>query len=402
MSARLRGARLTLLGLAIGGVAVGPFARPLDWEARAAERPARPARIIVEVARGQGAAREQEEAVVRGVVRVGAEVDLVRVEQAPRLGGPRFARILVRAGDGKVELDFTLDGAAAGPLATRALARTGSAAVQSEELALAVESALESALDAAYERARPPPPPSASAPAAPSASAPSPPAPPPSAPAPPKATEPREPTGLALLAGVHGGVGTFAQSASAVGRIGAEVSLARRSPRRPSLGLRVGYTPGFDAGERRAEAHASAVSLRLLPSAMILDSPLASLGLGLGVGVDLISVNGTSGVNGAGLAKSPIFADPVVSPTVMARLPLSPLLTVTGSFAVDVGFRSLHWIATEGGRSTEVFAPSHARPIGLLGLELALWDSARDNTRDNTRDNARDEASANTPEPRTP
>jgi hypothetical protein len=111
---------------------------------------------------------------------------------------------------------------------------------------------------------------------------------------------------------------------------------------------------------------------------MILDNPIASLGLGLGFGLDLLSVNGTSDRPGAGLGRSPLLADPVVSPTVMARLPLSPLLAVTGSFAVDVGFRSLHWVAVEGGSSTDVFAPSHARPIGLLGLELALWDNAQE------------------------
>lgn len=376
MARGLRGARLALFGLALGVGASGLLARS-HGVARAADRAERPARIVVEVARGEGAEREQEEAVVRGVVRAGAEVELVRVEQPPRLGGARFARVVVRASDAAVALELVLEQGTS----TRSLARSGSAAVIAEELALAVESALESAFDAAYERPKPPPPvpatptspPPATSLATPTAPAPKP---PPPAPAPLLATTPPAKASLELFTGVFGGVGSFASNAGAIGRLGGELGLASQGPRRPALALRVGAAPGFASDDRGVEAHATVVSVRLRPSTMLLESPIASLGLGLGLGVDLISVQGTSKIPGVAFGRSPLIADPVVSPTVMARLPLASFLAVTGSFAVDVGFRSVHWVTQQGGVSSEVFSPSHARPVGLVGLELAVWDSA--------------------------
>jgi len=358
--AAARPERLWGVGLALClALASASFARPARAQAEAtASSP------VVEIYRDESAGPELEDAVARAVGRVGAAVDFVRVARAPRLEASRFARVSVRRTATSVEVEILF---ARGGKTTRSVSRAGTPTVEAEEVALVVESALESELDAIQESQRPPPPP--------------PPPPPPVAKVEPpaKPTVPRapEPTALALFAGIFGGAGAFGAGEGPVARLGGELGVASSARFRPSLTMRVSYTLPFHAGERRAEADVSVVNLRLVPAAEWIELSRASFGLGLGLGVDLLSVSARSDVAGAKIEPVSVRVDPVLSPTVLFRLGLAKNVSLSANVALDVAFSSRSWVVDDGGTRTTVFEPMRVRPVGFLALDVAIFGDDR-------------------------
>lgn len=314
----------------------------------------------------EGDGPEIEDAVARGVARVGAAVDFVRAARAPRLGGDRFARVDVRidAADVKVAIVF-----ARGGTASRSVPRSATKAVESEEIALVVESALESELDAIRETPVPAPPPPPPAPKN------------PEAPRPPAAAASPAPRDrgatLALFGGVLGGVGAFAEREGAVFRLGGELGVASSGKLRPAVAIRAFYTLPSQSGAPRAAADASVVNLRVMPSAQIVELAQAAFGIGAGVGVDIVSVSPRSDTARAALEPVSVRAIPVVSPTVFGRIAISKSVSLSASFALDVGLSSPSWYAAEGPARTEVLDPLRVRPVGLVGVDFALFGDDR-------------------------
>jgi len=315
-------------------------------------------RPVVEVyVEGEGP--EVEDAVARGVARVGAVVDVVRSPRAPRFGGERFARVDVKIGGTEVTVALSF---ARGGSATRAVPRSSSTAVESEEIALVVESALESELDAIRERPPPPPPPPA--PKNPEVRKP----PAVAAPAPP----PRATT-LVLYGGVLGGLGAFAEHEGPVVRLGGELGVASSGAHRPSVAFRAFYTLPSRSGTPRASAEASLVNLRVMPAAQIVELPSIAFGVGAGLGVDIISVSPRSDVASAKLEAVSVRADPIVSPTLFTRFTIARNVTLSASFSLDVSMTSRVWLADDGGARTSVLEPLQVRPLGLIGVDFALF-----------------------------
>jgi hypothetical protein len=345
-------------------LAAASFATPARAQAEAtASSP------VVEIYRDESAGPELEDAVARAVGRVGAAVDFVRVARAPRLEASRFARVSVRRTSTSIEVEILF---ARGGKTTRSVSRAGTPTVEAEEVAIVVESALESELDAIQESQRPPPPPPPPRPRPPT---------PPVAKVepPPKPEVPRatEPTALALFGGIFGGAGAFGAGEGPVVRLGGELGVASSARFRPSLTMRVSYTLPFHAGQRRAEADVSVINVRIVPAAEWIELSRASFGLGLGVGADLLSVSARSDVAGAKIEPVSVRVDPVLSPTLLFRLELAKNVSLSANVVLDVAFASRSWVVDEGGTRTTVFAPMRVRPVGFLALDVAIFGDDR-------------------------
>lgn len=315
----------------------------------------------------EGDGSEIEDAVARGVVRVGSAVDFVRAPRPPRLGGDRFARVDVKITAAEVSVTILF---ARGGRTTRSVSRASATAVEGEEVALVVESALESELDAIREKPVPPPP--------------IPPVPTPPPPKNPEAPKPPpivktegRPTTLAIFGGVLGGVGAFGEHDGPVVRIGGELGVASSGKFRPSVALRAFYTLPFRAGSPRASADVSVVNLRVMPAAEWIELSGLAFGAGLGLGADIVSVSPRSEVAAAKLEPVSVRVDPVVSPTVLARVAVAKNVTVSASFGLDVALSSRAWIVDDGGDRQRVFEPMRVRPVGLLGVDFALFGDDR-------------------------
>ena len=330
-------------------------------EARA-QREATASTPVVEVYCDCSGAQGLEDAVARAVGRVGAVVELVRVARAPRLEASRFARVNLRQSVTSVEVEVVF---AWGGKTVRTLARAATPTVEAEEVALVVESALESELDAIRERPPPPPPPVPPPPPARIAKNPEAPAPTPVA-APP-------PTGdVVVFAGIWGGAGAYGSREGPVARLGGEIGVASRARFRPSISMRVSYILPFRAGERRAEAGVSVVNLRVVPAAQWVELERASFGIGLGLGVDVVSVSARSDVPGARAEPETFRVDPVIAPSVVFRYELASNVALSASLGVDVGLASRSWFADDGGTRVGVFEPLRARPFVLVGIDFAV------------------------------
>lgn len=335
---------------------------------------------VIEVVREGSATLEHEEAIARAAGRVGAAVELVRNTSAPRLDDNRFARVTLRADSTSIEVELLF---ASGTRAVRRVGRSASPAVEGEELALVVESALESELEATKER-RPPTPPPMPPPPAPTTPPVARTAEPPKNPEAPKPSpSSSSPTSLTLFAGTFAGVGAYGDGAGPVVRLGGELGVAATSRFRPALAMRASYTLPFDSGDPRALADASVINLRALPTVQVIELSRASFGLGLGVGADILSVSARSNVPNAVTQPVSVRADAVLSPTVMFRIGLARNVALSASVALDVGLSSRVWVAEENGNRFAVFAPFRVRPIGLVGLDFAAFGDDRiGNTRE--------------------
>lgn len=323
--------------------------------------PAAPA-CVVELFADASVPSESRDAVVRAISRAGCRDEEGRAE---KLEGARLARVTLRVTPAVVEIDLVF---ASGRRSARSVPRAVARTVEAEEVALVVESALESELDALRE-GRPdepkPPPPKA-------------PVPEPPREAPKAPVVAAEPKGRGVLyASVHGGLGGLASQAGPVGRLGGGLGVASTSRFRPSLGLSGAATLPFEAGRRVAEADAAVVNLRLTPAAEWLELGGFSLGTSLGLGLDVMSVSARSDAVGAALSPVVVRVDPIVSPGVFGRVGLVRNVTLVASFAVDVSPASRTFFAQAGSVRETMLEPWRARPTGTLGVEVALFGDDR-------------------------
>ncbi|MBK8217146.1 MAG: hypothetical protein IPK71_25760 [Myxococcales bacterium] len=314
---------------------------------------------VVELFADASTPTESREAVVRAIARAGCRDEEVR---AAPLEGARVARVSLRATPAVIEIDLLF---ASGRRSARSVPRAVARTVEGEEVALVVESALESERDALREGRPPEPPPPPKAPA-----------PTPEAPKAPVAATDGKGRG-ALYASVHGGFGGFASQAGPVGRVGGGLGVASTSRFRPSLALSGAATLPFESGRRVAEADVAAVNLRLTPAAEWLELGGFSLGTSLGLGLDVVSVSARSDAAGAVLSPVVVRVDPIVSPGVFGRVGLVRNVTLVASFAVDVAPASRTYFAEAGRVRETMLEPWRVRPMGTLGVEVALFGDDR-------------------------
>jgi hypothetical protein len=342
-----------LVGLV--GAAFAPGARADEGA------PVAPA-CVVELAADASTPSESREAVARAIARAGCRDEESR---AAPLEGSRVARVSLRATSAVIEIDLVF---ASGRRSARSVPRAVARSVEGEEVALVVESALESELDALREGKPKEDPPAPTKPPEPE-----PPREAPKAPAAP----PESPGRVVVYANVHGGLGGFASQAGPVGRLGGGLGVASTSRFRPSLGVSGAATLPFESGRRVAEADVAAVNLRLTPAAEWLELGGFSLGTSLGLGLDVVSVSARSDAEGAVLSPVVVRVDPIVSPGVFGRVGLVRNVTLFASFAVDLSPANRTFFAQAGAVRETMFEPWRARPSGTIGVEVALFGDDR-------------------------
>ena len=253
----------------------------------------------------------------------------------------------------------------------RTIPRDASPAILREEIAHAVQSAVEAELLSEKDPAAQPPTPPAPAPAPPPVTLP--PALPPALATPPVVREQpqsasgRSPFGLDLT--TLGGVGPIASGSGPSARIGAGLVGMAHAPLRMSLALTFLYAWPFDAGSSEISSHTSIVSVRAVPSIEIFHTSWIALDLGAGAGVDVMTVDPRSDLlPAANLGSSTTRADAILSGVASAHVAITSGVVFLVAAACDVDLASRQYVLAQGSADSEVLAPWRVRPMILAGF----------------------------------
>jgi hypothetical protein len=287
----------------------------------------------------------------------------VSVARASGAATPVLARVQVDLVSPQEAVVVVVDGRSGQVLLRRSVPRRASAAIVREELAHAAQGAVEAELVADEDRPAPAAPPPSPAPPVASIVGDAPPS--------PDAASPRAASrsALALDVATVAGVGPFASASGAVFRIGAGVVLASRRGLRPSLGLGAQLALPFDASTAVVVSHASLVSARAIPAIEVLRASWLALDVGVGGGVDVLSVAPRSPVLPASsLGRPTTRVDGVLTGLAAAHLPIADSVVLTVAAALDVDLASRRYVVDEGGAPSEVLAPWRVRPTLLAGI----------------------------------
>ncbi|MGO9000331.1 MAG: hypothetical protein ACLQVI_43975 [Polyangiaceae bacterium] len=256
----------------------------------------------------------------------------------------------------------------------RSVPRDASAAITREEIAHAVQSAVEAALVAARDRASQPPPPA-------------PPPPPPSvivvAPAPPPVKEEPKPipppSRFGLEVATLAGVGPIANDSGAGTRIGLGVVAVSRAFLRPSLALSFLYAVPFDNavqfdnGNQDLSTQTTIVSTRALAGIGLVRGAWFAADLGVGGGFDDITVAPRS--NQLSVNDQTTRIDALLSAMLTAHVGLTAGVVLLVSAGVDVDLDSRRYVYAQGSTDTPLLAPWNVRPMILAGFGFtALGD----------------------------
>jgi hypothetical protein len=314
--------------------------------------------------------------------------------------GSAVARIQVdlRASD---EAVLVIEGRRQGP-SQRVIRRDAAPVVAREEIAQAIESAVEAQLFAdsappassatssatAPEGPVPSAAPSSSAPAAsPSTEPPPPSAAPPPPPPPPEpvlpqpvvplaglpretpAVGPRTPSSLGLDVSTLGGGGWFASATGPVATVGGNVTLASRRGWRPFLTLSGRAVLPFQDSAESVTARASAFAIRALAGVELLHTSWLALAAGAGGGTDVLWTTPGSAVLPPSVLDSPTTrADPIASALVAAHVALVPSVELTVMALGDLDLGRSRYVVAQGSTVEPVLAPWMVRPTLLAGF----------------------------------
>jgi hypothetical protein len=279
------------------------------------------------------------------------------------LSNPKVARVsVVDARDGRV-------------LMKRDLVRDPNPSVAREEIAHAVQSAVEAELLKRTDASPPPaaspspsPPPSPPA----SALAPAPASPPASAPAIADSTPPKptSPSSVTLDIAVFAAAGPIAKSSGVAPRVGGGVVVGLASSSlRPSLALLGSYAPPFETGDDVIRARTSFGSARAIPAIEIFRTPSIALDWGLGGGFDVLTVAPQSNVlPSSRLGSSTSSVDVIATSLLTLRADVVPSVFFFASAGVEVNALTRPYVARRGPENEEVFAPWSVRPMIALGF----------------------------------
>jgi hypothetical protein len=299
------------------------------------------------------------------------------------LESPREAKVLVYGRTGEVAL-------------RQSFVRDASPAVVREEVADAVRSAVEAQLLRDPQRAAAATAASAS-PAPPETPIVSTPPPPPSPPPPPAAEPPpaepprsEAPTpppawlrGRALDVTAVAGAGPYAGNALIVPRIGGGVTVASRRWLRPSIAV-TGEYMAFDVSSPSptvVTAHVSNVSVRAIPAIQVFHDSWIAVDVGVGGGVDVLTVGASAAPPGSNLRPSTTYPEPLLCGVIAGYLALTPgvALTLAVGSDVDVASPQPRYVVgdSKGHPIGDVLIPSPVRPFLLAGFAFTAVGERR-------------------------
>lgn len=292
---------------------------------------------------------------------------------------------------------LVVEGRRVGP-ARRLLHRAPSVVLFREELAQAVESAVESQLfvdPETYALVAPPEPEpvtsSAPPPAAPTAAS-STPSPTPALPpdAPPSTSRPSElrpvavpdrvpaiPWPFSLDLATLGGTGGFGSGAGPSVLFGGEVSAAWQSRLRPAVAACARTLLPFESSADQVTARASALSLRALFGMSVLRSDWLEVVTRLGGGADVLWVTPSSASLGSSLlAGSSSETHAVATGSVVARVPVVSNVALTLQVDADVDLMPSRYVVDRGGMHDAALVPWPVRPIALAGFTFTTFGAS--------------------------
>lgn len=344
------------------------FASTARADAPTAQAPVAQTQVVMVSIVGAGDAQPAFEGAIRelllrlhvqmNTVNVGPESVLARVQID--LTSPSQATVLVT------------DGRTGEVRAHRLIPRDTSSSIMREEIAHAVQSAVESAL-IVEERAAPPPP----------VPAPLPPPPPPPVVmvpvAPPREAAPRPSApraGFALDLIALAGAGPVAPGVNPVVRIGGGLIASSRGALRPSLAVTAFDAVPFESQAGLVGSLAHLVSVRAVPSIELLHASWLALDVGAGGGVNVLTVQPQSTIVPLSILNpSTSRADAILTAAVTARAALASSVVFVVSVNADYNLAARHYVVNDGASRVTVFDPARVRPAAFAGLAFtALGD----------------------------
>ncbi len=346
---------------------------------RAQSAPGATARRSVELSVVGGSDEELTETVRELLGRLG-----LRIVAATAAGmDDELARVQIDLDPSAEARVLVMDARTGEILLRRKVPRGTSVAIFREEVAHAVDEAIQSELlldqdRVAANRASV----SDAGPVEPSPSATEPPPPPAPPPAPPDNVAPvpapsergHAPASRKLALGldvtVLAGAGLFAKDSLSVARVAAGAVLESRRGLRPSVGLSVSYLPTFGPSSNGLDYRATVLSLRAMPGIQVLHRASGALGVGAGGGVDVLTVSPY--VQAAGLTPEPgtTRVDPILSAAITGQLAIASWLAITVTALCDFDLSLRHYVEqTEAGSpQPDVFVPLRVRPMLVAGF----------------------------------
>lgn len=297
---------------------------------------------------------------------VNADDDAAKV-----LRGASIARVIVDL-RGTDETVLTVDGREGEP-ARRKVRRDPSAPVAREELAHAIQSAIEAQL--LIDGDRPPPvatidsaEPIVQGPVA------------VTFPPPPAPHDAKAPTAANASWGLDvtplGGAGLFASEVPPVAVLGGEIGISSRRGLAPSASVAVRGTLPFDGEADSVSAHGSTVALRVQGGLEMVRASWIIVGAVGGVGMDVIAVEPRSRTlppNVLGGASTRV--DPILSLAVKVSFPIVSSVALTAMLGGDVDLVARRYVVDVGGTQDVALSPWRVRPTLLIGFTFTPFGS---------------------------
>jgi hypothetical protein len=179
----------------------------------------------------------------------------------------------------------------------------------------------------------------------------------------------RPPSSVAVEVSALAGGGGFAGATGPVVALGGDVTLASRRGWRPSLSLSGREVLPFDASQDSVTCHASAFAVRALGAVELARASWVALAAGGGAGADVLWAQPRSAVLDASvLGPATTHADPVVSAFVAARVAVVPGVVLTVMALGDLDLAPTRYVVFQGGAADPVLSPWRVRPTLLAGL----------------------------------
>lgn len=335
----------------------------VSWASVARSEEPLPRLVEVEIL-GEDDEASRLEATLRELL---GRVDLVLVRVPASEHGPLLSHATIDLRSSAVARIVVVAGRDNHVIMERDLVRNATPSVAREEIAHAVTTAVEAELLEREAPPAPPPPPVAE----------------PERPPPPPAPTPAEPPSRSDVA-AQSKVTVDVTTIAAVGPIAAESGIAPRvgggfivalgSKLRPAIGVSAAYAPAFDAGDGIVASRVSFVGVRMMPSIELLRGSRLALDVGVGGGLDVLSVSPRSDVlPTSAMRSSTTHVDPIVSSMVTLRVRLVPSVTLLASAGADFDLLTRAYVVDHGWRQEDIFTPWRVRPAFMLGFAFTAW-----------------------------
>jgi hypothetical protein len=333
------------------------FPASTAWAQAADPRPLAPRVVEIMIATAPGAEEAAERSLLGPLRRLGLDVRPARgvgfdLESVAAPGVLVRAFVDLRPTSPEVLL-LLVDGPTGQIIARRGIVREGSDEVLREQAAFILASLVEDRLAIEPPRVAAPPP---------ASSSPLPVSAPPASPGPPAAS----PAAIEVAPFFSAGLLSPQTQISS----GGGLAVGLRGDRSLGAWLLARLLAPADTSAGAVELHAGLFSARFLPTARVLAGPSLSLDLGLGAGLDMLSLSATS--SGDALPRpSSRRVSAVLSGVVRAQAQISGSVQLFAAALLDADLAPRRYVVAGDGGPDVLLAPSVVRPSLLLGLTFS-------------------------------